>query len=184
MSLGYEGRKIIGYRRENDRVGVRNHVLILPLDNISNAVCEAVANNIKGKIAIPHEYGRLQFGEDLELHFRTIIGTGSNPNIAASVVIGIEPSWTQKVVDGIAAIGKPVEGFFTEQNGDLKTIMNASLSAKEMVHHATEIQREECDISELWISIKCGESDTITGLVHCREHVRQTTTCWNNWLLW
>lgn len=62
--------------------------------------------------------------------------------------------------------------------------MNASLSAKEMVHHATEIQREECDISELWISIKCGESDTITGLVHCREHVRQTTTCWNNWLLW
>tara|TARA_B100000575_G_C22674741_1_gene411078 strand:+ start:385 stop:537 length:153 start_codon:yes stop_codon:yes gene_type:complete len=48
MSLGYEGRKIIGYRRENDRVGVRNHVLILPLDDISNAVCEAVTNNIKG----------------------------------------------------------------------------------------------------------------------------------------
>ena len=60
--------------------------------------------------------------------------------------------------------GKPVEGFSIEQNGDLKTIMNASRAAKEMVHHATELQREECDISELWISTKCGESDTTTGL--------------------
>ena len=164
MAVNYEGRKIMGYRRENRRVGVRNHVLILPLDDISNAACEAVANNIKGTIAIPHAYGRLQFGEDLELHFKTIIGTGANPNVAACVVIGIEPGWTQRVVDGIAATGKPVEGFSIEQNGDLKTIMNASRAAKEMVHFATEIQREECDISELWISTKCGESDTTTGL--------------------
>ena len=143
---------------------MRNHVLILPLDDISNAACEAVANNIKGTIAIPHAYGRLQFGEDLELHFKTIIGTGANPNVAACVIIGIEPGWTQRVVDGIAATGKPVEGFSIEQNGDLKTIMNASRAAKEMVHFATELQREECDISELWISTKCGESDTTTGL--------------------
>ena len=164
MSVNYEGQKIQGYRRENGRVGIRNHVLILPLDDISNAACEAVANNIKGTIAIPHAYGRLQFGEDLELHFKTIIGTGANPNVAACVVIGIEPGWTQRVVDGIAATGKPVEGFSIEQNGDLKTIMNASRAAKEMVHFATELQREECDISELWISTKCGESDTTTGL--------------------
>ena len=72
MSVDYEGRKIMGYHRENGRVGVRNHVLILPMDDISNGACEAVANNIKGTIAIPHAYGRLQFGEDLELHFRTI----------------------------------------------------------------------------------------------------------------
>ena len=164
MPVDYEGRKIMGYHRENGRVGVRNHVLILPLDDISNGACEAVANNIKGTIAIPHAYGRLQFGEDLELHFKTIIGTGANPNISACVVIGIEPGWTQRVVDGIAVAGKPVEGFSIEQNGDLKTIMNASRAAKEMIHYATELQREECDISELWISTKCGESDTTTGL--------------------
>ena len=164
MSVNYEGRKIMCYHRESGRVGVRNHVLILPLDDISNAACEAVANNIKGTIAIPHAYGRLQFGEDLELHFKTIIGTGANPNVAACVIIGIEPGWTQRVVDGIAATGKPVEGFSIEQNGDLKTIMNASRAAKKMVHFATELQREECDISELWISTKWGESDTTTGL--------------------
>ena len=56
---------------------------------------EAVANNIKGTLALPHAYGRLQFGEDLDLHFRTLIGTGSNPNVAAVVVIGIEDGWTR-----------------------------------------------------------------------------------------
>ena len=126
MTGNYANLTIQDYRRENGRVGVRNHVVILPLDDISNAACEAVANNIKGTLAIPRAYGRLQFGADLELHFRTLIGTGSNPNVAACVVIGIEPSWTQRVVDGIAGTGKPVAGFSIEQNGDLETIMDAS----------------------------------------------------------
>ena len=156
-----------GYVRENGRVGVRNHVLILPVDDISNAACEAVANNIKGALAIPHAYGRLQFGEDLELHFRTMIGTGANPNVAAVVVIGIEPGWTKKITDGIAATGKPVTGFSIEQNGDLKTIMDASRVAKDYVHYATELEREERPFSDLWVSTKCGESDTTTGLGSC-----------------
>ena len=153
-----------GYRRENNRVGVRNHVIILPLDDLSNAACEAVANNIQGCMALPHHYGRLQFGEDLELHFRTLIGTGSNPNVAAVVVIGIEPVWTKRIVDGIAATGKPVEGFAIEQNGDINTIASASRKAKEFVQWASEKTREECGLGELWVSTKCGESDTTSGL--------------------
>src|SRR3954467_7901247 len=122
----------LGYRRENGRVGVRNHVIILPVDDISNAAAEAVANNIKGTMAIPHPYGRLQFGADLELHFRTLIGPGSNPNVAAVVVIGIEPQWTKLIVDGIAATGKPVQGFSIEGNGDHEIIMRASRAAREL----------------------------------------------------
>ncbi|MEK9687205.1 MAG: UxaA family hydrolase [Gammaproteobacteria bacterium] len=156
-----------GFRRENNRVGVRNYVAILPVDDISNAACEAVANNIKGTIALPHSYGRLQFGEDLDLHFRTIIGTGANPNIAACVVIGIEPDWTKKIVDGIAETGKPVAGFSIEQHGDIATIAAASHKAKEFVHMKSGLLREECDISELWVATKCGESDTTSGLAAC-----------------
>jgi len=152
-----------GYRRDNGRVGVRNHVIVLPVDDISNAAAEAVANNIKGTMALPHPYGRLQFGEDLELHFRTLIGTGCNPNVAAVVVIGIEEGWTKRVVDGIAATGKPVMGFSIELHGDHDTIMRASRTAKEFVHYATALQRSECPISELWVSTKCGESDTTSG---------------------
>lgn len=162
-----KGRKFQGYRRENGRVGVRNHVIVLPVDDISNAAAEAVANNIKGTLALPHPYGRLQFGADLDLHFRTLIGMGSNPNVAAVVVIGIEPGWTQKVVDGIKATGKPVEGFWIEQNGDHNTICAASKAARQLVQDASELQREECDIDELWVSTKCGESDTTSGLASC-----------------
>jgi len=157
-------QSFFGFRRENGRVGVRNHVLILPVDDISNAAVEMVGHNIKGTLAIPHSYGRLQFGADLELFFNTIIGTGRNPNVAAVVVIGIEPGWTQRVVDGISQTGKPVSGFSIEGEGDLKTVAKASRKAQEYVQWATELQREECPLYDLWISVKCGESDTTSGL--------------------
>lgn len=163
MSHDLSNATFLGYRRENGRVGVRNHVIILPVDDLSNAACEAVAHNIKGTMALPHPYGRLQFGEDLDLHFRTLIGTGSNPNVAAVVVIGIEAGWTKDVVDGIAATGKPVIGFGIEQHGDHETIMEASKAAKEYVQWASELRPEEAPVSELWISTKCGESDTTSG---------------------
>lgn len=157
-------KKFWGYRRENGRVGIRNHVVLLPLDDLSNAACQAVANNIKGTLALPHHYGRLQFGEDLDLHFRTLIGAGCNPNVAAVVVIGIEPLWTQRIVEGIAKTGKPVAGFSIEKNGDLNTIAAASRKAKEFLQQVTDYQRVECDIKELWVSCKCGESDTTSGI--------------------
>ena len=157
-------KTFLGFKRENGRAGTRNYVIILPVDDISNACAEAVANNIKGTVAIPHAYGRLQFGKDLELFFRTIIGTGKNPNVAAVIVVGIEPKWTKKVVDEIVKTGKPVEGFSIEGTGDITTTMKASKKAQEFVQWASEKQRQECPLSDLWISVKCGESDTTSGL--------------------
>jgi (2R)-sulfolactate sulfo-lyase subunit beta len=153
-----------GYKRENGRAGVRNHVIILPVDDLSNAAAEAVAHNVKGTLALPHPYGRLQFGADLELHFRTLIGTGANPNVAAVIVICIEPGWAKKVADGIAKTGKPVAHFGIEQHGDHDTIMRASKAAKEYVQWASELTREERPLRDLWVSTKCGESDTTSGI--------------------
>jgi len=156
-----------GYRRDNGRVGVRNHVIILPLDDLSVAACMAVASNVNGTIPIVHPYGRLQFGADLDLHFRTLIGAGCNPNVAAVVVIGIEQVWTDRVVEGIAKTGKPVAGFGIEQHGDLDTICRASRKAKEFVQYATALSRVECPLADLWVSCKCGESDTTSGAASC-----------------
>ena len=152
-----------GYKRENGRVGVRNHVIILPVDDLSNAAAQAVESSIKGTMALPHPYGRLQFGADLDLHFRTLIGTGSNPNVAAVVVIGIEDGWTSRVVEGIQKTGKPVAGFGIEGHGDHETIRRASQKAREFVQWASELRREERPLKELWVSTKCGESDTTSG---------------------
>jgi (2R)-sulfolactate sulfo-lyase subunit beta len=152
-----------GYRRENGRAGVRNHVIILPVDDLSNASCEAVAHNITGAMALPHPYGRLQFGADLDLHFRTLIGTGANPNVAAVVVIGIEDGWAKRVADGITATGKPVAYFGIELHGDIDTVARASRAAKEFVQAASTLRREEFPLTDLWVSTKCGESDTTSG---------------------
>src|SRR2546430_2809154 len=152
-----------GSRRENGRVGVRNHVVVLPVDDLSNAAAQAVENSIKGTLALPHPYGRLQFGADLDLHFRTLIGTGSNPNVAAAIVIGIEEGWTARVVEGIKQTGKPVFGFGIEGHGDHETIRRASQKAKELLQWASELRREQRPLKDLWVSTKCGESDTTSG---------------------
>lgn len=159
--------KLTGFRRPDGRYGIRNHVIILPVDDISNAAAEGVASLIRGTMALPHAYGRLQFGEDLELTFRTLAGVGRNPNIAACIVIGIEPKWTDRIVKEIKKTGKPVAGFHIERSGDLKTIERASRKAKEFVQYATELQREPFPVKKLVMSTKCGESDTTTGLSSC-----------------
>jgi (2R)-sulfolactate sulfo-lyase subunit beta len=168
MAKAKLAKTVMGYRRENGRVGIRNHVVIMPLDDISNAAAEAVASHIQGTLAIPHAYGRLQFGEDLELFFRTIIGTCANPNVAACVVIGIEDEWTNRIVEGVRALGRTkVAGFSIELKGQMECVRQASWKAWEYKLWATEQRREECAVSELWVSTKCGESDTTSGLASC-----------------
>jgi len=180
MGLNLKTATFEGWRRENGRMGVRNHVLILPVDDISNAAAEGVARNIQGTLAIPHAYGRLQFGADLDLHFRTIIGTGCNPNVAAVVVIGIELGWAGKVAEGIARTGKPVEFFAIEQNGDINTIAAASRAAYRMVKHATSLKKTRAPMVDLWVSTKCGESDTTSGLASCPTVGNSFDKLWAN----
>ena len=155
---------LTGYRRPDGRVGIRNHVVIIPVDDLSNAAAESVARAIPGTLALPHPYGRLQFGADLELFFRTMIGTGASPNVAAAVVIGIEPTWTERIASGIAETGKPVASFSIERHGDLRVLEMAARRAAELLQDASEISRVPVERGELVMSIKCGESDTTSGL--------------------
>ena len=160
----YRDIPLTGYRRENGRVGIRNYVLIISVDDISNAAVTGVANNVKGTLALPHPYGRLQFGADLDLTLNTLIGYGRNPNVAAAIVIGIEPNWTNHIVDHIAETGKPVRGFSIEGTGDLQTIADAARVAQGFVQFATEQPRVPVEWNEILVSTKCGESDTTSGL--------------------
>ena len=180
MAVIFKNTTFLGYRRENGRVGVRNHVIILPVDDLSNAAAEAVANNIKGALAIPHPYGRLQFGADLDLHFRTLIGAGCNPNVAAVVVIGIEDRWTKKRRRrhrrDRQAGGRLRHRAARRPRHDHARVEGG---ASEYVQWASEKQREDCPIAELWVSTKCGESDTTSGCganPDRRQRVRQAAT--------
>ncbi|MBB3664203.1 (2R)-sulfolactate sulfo-lyase subunit beta [Prauserella sediminis] len=161
-------RRLTGYRRPDGSVGTRNHVAILPVDDLSNSAAEGIASLVPGTLALPHAFGRLQFGDDLDLTFRTLIGVGANPNVAAVIVIGIEPNWTDVVADGIAKTGKPVHRIAIEGRGDLRVIESASRYAKKFLQDASEITREQVDRSDIVLSMKDGESDTTTGLGSCR----------------
>jgi (2R)-sulfolactate sulfo-lyase subunit beta len=163
-----EQHRLSGYRRADGSVGSRNYVAILPVDDLSNAAAEGVAALVPGTLALPHAFGRLQFGPDLELTFRTLIGIGSNPNVAAVIVIGIEPNWTHRVVEGIAKTGKPVHALSIEGRGDLKVIEEAARTAKMFLHDTSELVREPVERSEIVLTTKDGESDTTTGLGSCR----------------
>jgi (2R)-sulfolactate sulfo-lyase subunit beta len=57
-----------------------------------------------------------------------------------------------------------VAWFGIEQHGDHDTIMRASKAAKEYVQWASELRREARPLNELWVSTKCGESDTTSGI--------------------
>ena len=160
----YQEMPLTGYRRENGTVGIRNHVLLIPVDDISNAAILGVQSLVRGTLAIPHPFGRLQFGADLDLTLNTLIGYGKNPNVAAAIVIGIEPNWSDHVADKIAETGKPVRAFSIERTGDLQTIANAARVAQEFVQYATELPRVPVEWSEILVSTKCGESDTTSGL--------------------
>lgn len=155
--------ELTGYRRPDGQVGVRNHVVVLPVDDLSNAAAEGVAELIPGAIALSHPYGRLQFGDDLDLTFATLSGHGRNPNVASVIVIGIEPKWTQRVAEGIEPTGKPIETFEIERHGDLHTIEQAAQAARQFVQDASDLDREPVEMGELTLSTKCGESDTTLG---------------------
>jgi (2R)-sulfolactate sulfo-lyase subunit beta len=158
---------LTGFRRENGAVGIRNHTVILPVDDLSNTAAEGVAKLVPGTLALPHAYGRLQFGADLDLTFRTLAGNAANPNVASAVVIGIEPNWTDRLVAGIAKTGKRVQGFSIERHGDLRTIESAARVAAQFLQDDSERTRESVERGEIMLSIKCGESDTTSGLGSC-----------------
>ncbi len=153
-----------GYKREDRTVGVRNHVAIISVDALSNRVVEGISNLIRNTIPITHPYGRLQFGDDLNLTFDTLIGTGCNPNVAAALVTGLEPVWTQRVVEGISTSKKPVESVTIVHQGDHKAIERGARIAQKMVSTVSEYMREPFPLSDLVVSIKCGASDTTSGI--------------------
>lgn len=162
--MGLAEARFYGYGRENGEVGVRNHVAVLAVDGLCNAAVDGVARLIRGTVPVTHPYGRLQFGADLDLTFRTLIGIGSNPNVAAALVVGFEPVWTGVVSEGIAKAGKPVESVVLHGHGILKAVEEGARKARGLVLDASELRREPFNPSKLRVSIKCGASDTTSGI--------------------
>ncbi|MEM2194343.1 MAG: UxaA family hydrolase [Candidatus Methanomethylicia archaeon] len=112
--------EFLGYERSDGFIGVRNHILILPSTGCANTVTIQIANQIRGVLAVTHSQGCGQLGEDQEQTYRTLIGIGKNPNIAACLVVGLgcEQVSADKLADNIAATGKLTESIIALDEGE------------------------------------------------------------------
>ncbi|MFM1654743.1 UxaA family hydrolase [Brevibacillus sp. B_LB10_24] len=160
--------KFWGYRRPDGRVGVRNHVLILPTIVCATQTARQITELVQGTVSMIHQHGCAQVGADYEQTFRTYVGHGTNPNVYGVVVLGLgcETHQARKIADEIAAqSGKPVELVSIQENGGtLSAIANGAKVAAQMVQDASALMREECDFSELIVATECGGSDACSGL--------------------
>ena len=157
----------LGYKRPDGKIGVRNHVVIIPSVACANEVCNAIARKVKGTISIPHQHGCAQLTFDAEQTARTLIGVGKNPNVAAVLVIGLgcEVVNSSMVASKIAESGKPVKNLvIQEAGGSPKTIKEGIKIAKEMISFAARLRRERSKSNSLILGVECGGSDACSGL--------------------
>ena len=159
--------KFQGYRRANGQVGIRNHVVILPTTVCSSETATKIAARIQGAVALPHQHGCCQIGDDHKQTVRTLIGLGKNPNVAACLVVGLgcEGVSAKEVAETIAETGKPTEVITIQEcKGTLRTIEKGSRIARQMAQDVSLLKKEEIDISELILGIECGGTDATSGI--------------------
>ena len=157
-----------GYRRPDGRIGVRNHVAVLPTSVAASPVADRIANDAgRWARATPHQMGRSQPDEGRERTESVLAGIGRNPNVRAALVVelGTEDIDADALADDIAESGKPVETLAVRDAGGTAGALEAGAEAVERLGDEISDQtREEADVSELVFAVECGGSDATSGI--------------------
>ncbi|MFB6366367.1 UxaA family hydrolase [Paenibacillus elgii] len=158
---------MMGYRRPNGDVGIRNHLLIIPTVICANQVCTRINQMVPDTVSIPHQHGCSQIGADKDRTFDVLAGTGRNPNVGGVIIIslGCEVVDPHALADAIRSTGKPVEVFDIQSvGGSVKAIQHGVEIARKMRAQLDDMKPEPVPFSELIIGVKCGGSDATSGL--------------------
>jgi len=156
--------KFNGYVRGDGKIGIRNYVLVMASVGCANTVVEKIANET-GASPIIHQQGCLQLGVDQSLTKKTLIGAANNPNVGAVLIVGLGCETVQPALLAPRIKGKRVEYIsIQEYGGTSKTVQKGVAIVNEMKREIEKIKREPVDISNLIIGLKCGGSDTFSGL--------------------
>ncbi|MFY4776524.1 UxaA family hydrolase [Metabacillus sp. RGM 3146] len=160
-------RKFWGYRRPDGKVGVRNHVLILPTITCATQAAKQITELVSGTVSFIHQHGCAQVGVDYEQTFRTYVGMGANPNVFGVVVLGLgcETHQARSVAGELEKTGKPVRVVsIQDHGGTLGAIAEGAKIAARLVQDASAQMREPFSFSELIVGTECGGSDACSGL--------------------
>lgn len=156
-----------GYVRPDGSVGVRNYVAVIPSVVCANEVAEDICRQTVGTQAILHHQGCCQTPPDLDRITEALIGLGKNPNAGAVLIVslGCEGVDTDRMEEEIRATGKPVERVNIQEIGGMsKAIQRGTDLAQKLYIEISGIQRTEVPLSSLTMGIKCGASDTTSGV--------------------
>ena len=159
--------KLMGYKRENGTYGIRNYLLIIPASVCASETAVNIAKLVNGAIAIPHQHGCCEIGDDFETTKRTFVGFGKNPNVGAVLVVGLgcEGIQAKEIADEIAESGKPVDYIVIQDEcGTCKTVAKGVEIAGKMSRELAKQNKAEFDISEIILGLECGGSDPTSGL--------------------
>ncbi len=159
--------KIMGYRRPDGTVGIRNKVLILPSVVCSAETARMIALQVQGTVALQNHLGCGQIGRDAQMTIDTLVGLGRNPNVFGVLVVGLgcETARPREVVKAIAESDKPVECVVIQElGGSLRAMHEGVRIAADLVAKASLAERTPCDLSDLIVSVECGGSDPTSGV--------------------
>ncbi len=160
--------KFKGYRRPDGKIGIRNHVLILPCSFCASETARFTASLVNGAVYIPNQGGCALVKKDLEITLEVLSGLAANPNVYGTVVIGnnCEAVQASLLVERIKVkTNKPLESVvIRDAGGTIKAVEKAVSYAQKMVQDAGMIEKEEADITELILATECGGSDPTSGL--------------------
>ena len=157
-----------GYLRADGRVGVRNHVAVIPSCYCAATVARRIADQVQGAVALHHSVGCSQVGLDLEITARTLTNLGTHPNVAAVLVVGLgcERLKPEELAENIAASGKPVERITIQEcGGSLKALEAGSSIARKMVQEVSTLRGERFGLEQLAVGTECGGTDAFSGIV-------------------
>lgn len=161
-------KTFLGYKRSDGKVGVRNHVLILPASMCASDVARMVANNVKNTVAFNNQLGCSQVPSDQKYIMDVMAGYAANPNIYGTIIIslGCENCQMDLVETAIKKLtNKPIKKFIIqEEQGSIRTVEKATRAAMKMVQEASLVMRESCSFADLIIGTECGGSDPTSGL--------------------
>ncbi|MGI6070967.1 MAG: UxaA family hydrolase [Blautia sp.] len=159
--------KLRGYERPDGTYGIRNHLLILPTSVCSSEVAKRIADAVPEAVAIPHQHGCCQIGEDYKQTLRTLIGFGCNPNVGAVLVValGCEGIRPDAVTEELVKTGKPVREIVIQKcGGTTKAVAKGVEAAQELAGLLRKMKRTEFDPSHLILGLECGGSDPTSGI--------------------
>ena len=161
-------KEFLGYGRADGSVGTRNYVGVLSAVVCVNEVVENIVRQVQGTTRFTHHQCCCQTPLDIHIVNDTLINLGKNPNLHSVLLVslGCESTDLSGVIEAIAASGKRVEHIVVQEvGGSARTTAQGILMAQDMVREASLEQRRPFPISKLVLGMKCGSSDTTSGLV-------------------